>query len=197
MRRESYLPRTWSDERVSVKRSPIDGNGLFATHDIPEGTVLMIWGGVVVERRGIDYSRYRTETVVPISETHYLALPITDTEDSLDVYLNHSCDPTAWLVDEVTLVARRFIQAGEELTTDFATWFDYEPGASYSENWACKCASPVCRKVLSAQDWRRLELQEKYAGHFSPFLEARIQKERGKRLGDKGRVSASASPVPL
>jgi uncharacterized protein len=182
MSRKSYLPRTWADERVSVKASSIDGNGLFATHDIPEGTVLMIWGGAVVDRRNIDYSQYRTETVVPISETHYLALPSSDTSEALDVYLNHSCDPTAWLIDEVTLVARRTIKASEEITTEFATWFDYEPGSSYSQDWGCKCASPLCRKVLSAQDWRRPELQEKYAGHFSPFLERRIEEERKKRL---------------
>src|SRR5688572_4406374 len=91
---KSYLPRTWSDGRLISKPSPIDGNGLFTTADIPEGTVLMIWGGAVVDRHGIDYSKFRGETVVPISETQYLALPITDTAESLDVFLNHSCDPT-------------------------------------------------------------------------------------------------------
>ncbi|KFE66537.1 SET domain-containing protein [Hyalangium minutum] len=180
MSRKSYLPHTWADERVSVKPSPIDGKGLFATRDIPEGTVLMVWGGQVVDRKTIDYSQYRAETVVAISEAEYLALPRSDTREALDVYLNHSCDPTAWLIDEVTIVARRPIQAGEEITTEFATWFDYEPEVSYSENWACKCGSPLCRKALSAQDWRRADLQEKYAGHFSPFLERRIHEERQK-----------------
>jgi SET domain-containing protein len=192
MSRQSYLPRTWAEERVSVRASAIDGNGLFATRDIPEGTVLMIWGGVVVARKNIDYSVYRTETVVPISETEYLALPRSDTSEALDVFLNHSCDPTAWLVDEVTVVARRLIRAGEEITTEFATWFDYEPGDSYSEDWACKCGTPQCRKVLSAQDWQRVELQEKYAGHFSPFLERRIQKERGLRAVSAGPVVGAA-----
>jgi hypothetical protein len=189
MSRKSYLPRTWADERVSVRLSPIDGNGLFATRDIPEGTVIMIWGGEVVERRTIDYSQYRGETVVAISETEYLALPRSDTSEVLDVYLNHSCEPTAWLIDEVTVVARRHIHAGEEITTEFATWFDYEPGVSYCENWTCKCGSPRCRKVLSARDWRRADLQEKYAGHFSPFLEKRIQAER--------RKGPSTEPLPL
>ena len=171
----SYLPRTWSDERLIVKPSPIDGSGLFTTSALPAGTVLMIWGGAVVDRAGIDYSKYRTETVVPISETQYLALPITDAGESLDVFLNHSCDPTAWLIDEVTVVARRDLEAGEEITTEFATWFDYEPGTTYSASWACKCGSPGCRRVLSAEDWRRADLQQRYAGHFSPFLARRIQ----------------------
>jgi uncharacterized protein len=185
----SYLPRTWTDERLIVKPSSIDGYGLFTTSDLPEGTLLMIWGGDVVEREGIDYSKYRTETVVPISETHYLALPVTDDDESLDVFLNHSCDPTAWLIDEVTVVARRALKAGEEITTEFATWFDYEPGSVYSAGSVCKCGSPLCRKVLSPQDWQRPELQERYAGHFSPFLERRI---RARSL-----EAHTASPVAL
>jgi len=183
---KSYLPRTWSDGRLIVKPSPIDGNGLFATSGLPEGTVLMIWGGDLVKREGIDYSRYRGETVVPISETHYLALPLTDTGESLDVFLNHSCDPTAWLIDEVTLVSRRLIRAGEEITTEFATWFDYEPGTTYSTSWACKCGSPLCRGLLSAQDWQRADLQKRYAGHFSPFLEKRIREGRPQPPGAPG-----------
>ncbi|WP_224372243.1 SET domain-containing protein-lysine N-methyltransferase [Hyalangium versicolor] len=182
MSRATYPPRTWTDERLRAGASSIDGNGLFATCDIPEGTVLMIWGGVVVDRHQIDYSKYRVETVVPISETQYLALPLSDTSESLDVFLNHSCDPTAWLIDEVTVVARRPIRAGEEITTEFATWFDYEPGSNYSVNSICKCASPHCRKVLTEQDWRRPELQQAFAGHFSPFLERRIQAERRENL---------------
>ncbi len=178
MSRRTYLPRTWTDERLRVGPSPIDGQGLFATCDLPEGTVLMVWGGVVVDRHQIDYSQYRPETVVPINERHYLALPISDTGESLDVYLNHSCEPTAWLIDEVTVVARRLIHAGEEITTEFATWFDYEPGVAYAEKWVCKCGSPRCRKVLSAEDWRRPELQEAYAGHCSPFLARRIHQAR-------------------
>jgi uncharacterized protein len=171
----SYLRRTWTDERLIVRPSSIDGNGLVTTCDLPEGTLLMIWGGVLVEREGFEYSGYRPETVVPISDRHFLALPATDDGESLDVFLNHSCDPTAWLIDEVTVVARRAIKAGEEITTEFATWFDYEPGAIYSAGWVCKCGSPLCRKILSSRDWQRVELQECYAGHFSPFLERRIR----------------------
>lgn len=175
MSRRRYLPRTWTDERLIVKPSAIDGNGLFTTCDLPEGTLLMIWGGTLVKREGFEYSGYRSETVVPISDTHYLALPAMDDSESLDVFLNHSCDPTAWLKDEVTVVARRAIKAGEEITTEFATWFDYEPGAVYSAGWVCKCGSPLCRKILSPRDWQRAELQQRYTGHFSPFLEQRIR----------------------
>ena len=35
----------------------------------------------------------RTWSDGPISETQYLAFPSSDTAESLDVFLNHSCDP--------------------------------------------------------------------------------------------------------
>ncbi len=34
--------------------------------------------------------------------------------------LNHSCDSNLWMADEATVVARRDIAAGEELTLDYA-----------------------------------------------------------------------------
>lgn len=36
-------------------------------------------------------------------------------------YRNHSCDPTLWHADAYTLVTRRAVDAGEELTVDYAT----------------------------------------------------------------------------
>ncbi len=35
---------------------------------------------------------------------------------------------------------------------------------------------PLCRTVIRGNDWRRPELQLRYAGHFATFLEARIQR---------------------
>lgn len=174
MKKKSYLPRTWVDPRVIVQSSPIHGRGLFTNALIQKGEVVMIWGGVKILKKEYDERQFREQTIVPIDETYYLGLPITDTDPSIDEYLNHSCDPTTWLVDEVTVVARRSIHPGEEVTLDFATWDDEEEWG-YAEKNECLCKSLFCRKILTAQDWKRQELQEKYKGHFSPFLEKRIQ----------------------
>lgn len=37
-------------------------------------------------------------------------------------FINHSCDPNVWMLDEVTLAARRKVQQGDELTGDYAMW---------------------------------------------------------------------------
>ena len=38
----------------------------------------------------------------------------------------------------------------------------------------CHCGTSVCRGVITGNDWQRTELQHRYAGHFSPFINARI-----------------------
>jgi len=38
----------------------------------------------------------------------------------------------------------------------------------------CRCGSPLCRGVITGDDWRRTDLQARYRGHFSPFIDARI-----------------------
>jgi hypothetical protein len=172
---KDYPPRTWVDPRLFVKESAINGQGLFCSQGVRAGELLMIWGGVPVRKDRFDMAAYRFASVVPIGEEHYLALPSTDPADSLDEYLNHSCDPSAWLVDEVRVVARRDLAAGEEITVDAATWddgtlTDYAPGGR------CTCGSAKCRGTLSPEDWRLPELQREYAGHFSPFLAERIRR---------------------
>jgi hypothetical protein len=65
---------------------------------------------------------------------------------------------------EITFVAMRDIRAGEELTHDWAMTDDDD----YSVE--CQCGAPICRKTLTGKDWRRSELQARYAGYFSAYL---------------------------
>ena len=178
-----YLPHTWVDPRLYVGISSINGQGIFASSDIREGEKVMVWGGVVIKRNEYEntWEKYRPQTVVQINEEEYLGLPVGEEEVSMDEYLNHSCDPNLWLIDEVTLVARRNIASGEELTLDSATWND-DTDEEYSDDSVCTCGSEVCRIKLTPHDWKIPVLQKKYAGHFSPYLEKRIRRP-GRRPG--------------
>jgi hypothetical protein len=62
----------------------------------------------------------------------------------------------------------RAIQAGEELTHDWATTDDDD----YSVD--CKCGAPNCRKTVTGKDWKRQDLQQRYAGYFSAYLSRKI-----------------------
>jgi hypothetical protein len=107
-----------------------------------------------------------------------LATPITQTEATIDESLNHSCDSNCWMEDEVAISARRDIAVGEEITVDSAMWND-DDSEEYTENGECTCGSDLCRHKITAEDWKIPELQKRYAGHFSPFLQMKIDKLNG------------------
>lgn len=63
----------------------------------------------------------------------------------------------------------RPIGPGEEVTIDYAMC----DGSPYDE-FACACGSARCRGRVTGNDWRDPALWERYAGHFSPYLQRRI-----------------------
>ncbi len=77
-------------------------------------------------------------------------------------FMNHSCDPNCWYEGE-SLVARRDIAAGEEITYDYGT-------DSTDRDWGfkCSCGSPLCRGTLRRDDWTRLT--DIYGTHFSAYI---------------------------
>jgi hypothetical protein len=75
------------------------------------------------------------------------------------------------MADEVTVIARRPIPAGSEVTGDYALWETDE--SSVIER--CRCGSAMCRGRVSGSDWERPDLQERYRGHFLPYIERRFQ----------------------
>jgi uncharacterized protein len=85
-------------------------------------------------------------------------------------YGNHSCDPNLWHRDATTVIARRDISPGEEVTIDYATHTGVE---TWSMN--CRCDTPLCRGVVTGDDWRLSRLQAAYGTHWSPPLLERIK----------------------
>jgi len=83
--------------------------------------------------------------------------------------LNHSCDPNLAFVDARSLVARRAIEAGEELTVDYATALADPSFVLY-----CHCGSTRCRQAVEGTDWRIPQLQARYAGQWAPRVQALV-----------------------
>ena len=173
MDKNSYLSHTWVHPALFVNKSKIDQKGIFTSDPIAKGEKVMIFGGILANINDLDENKYRLLSMFPMSDEIYLGLPITDTSESIDEYLNHSCNPNVWLIDEVTVVARRDLKTGEEVTMDCATW-DSDPSYTYSNDGKCYCESTLCRKVLSHDDWKKPELQTRYKGHFAPYIQRKI-----------------------
>ena len=79
-------------------------------------------------------------------------------------YINHSCEPNC-VVSGRSIVTKRPIRAGEELTFDYSTDIDW-PGF----RMACKCGSPRCRKVIRAYRFLPKRLRLRYGRHVARFI---------------------------
>lgn len=158
----------WVHESVEVEDSAIAGRGLFANSALGEGTVVIRVGGRLVGteelQRIIETSEHYVDTLTVVEDAH-LVLPAATTVH----YGNHSCDPNMWHVGPYEIATRRPVRAGEELTMDYATQTG-APGFSMP----CRCGAAACRGEVTSEDWRRADLQERYAGHWVPALEERI-----------------------
>ena len=147
---KQYRHRSLTDPRAEARPSPFHGNGLFAREPIRAGEVVAIVGGDVMtdaEYRAFARSHARYDAI-QIGEDTHLVEPagVTAQEEGA---LNHSCDANLWIADEVTLIARTDIAAGEELTVDYAL---FTTGPASWIDGPCRCGSPRCRTVPRGDD---------------------------------------------
>lgn len=160
--------------KVSIKVSKIHGMGYFAIEKISKGEIVFIKGGHIVKRDELFESSVINSSL-PISDEYYMAAITPEEEEWIKLYNNHSCDPNCGMHGEITFVALRDIEVGEELTTDYA-FIDNE---DYS--FECHCGSPNCRHIITGHDWKIKELQEKYYPYFAQYLKDKIDKLKEKK----------------
>lgn len=169
---EEPSSEVWSHPALSARPSAISGDGLFTGVDISAGDRLFRLGGRLVSTVELGSliadanANGRYVDTITIVEGRHLVLPT----DSIVHFANHSCDPNLWHVGFYDVVARRDIRAGEELTIDYGT----NSGAPGFE-MRCTCGTTRCRGVVTSEDWRLVELQHLYAGHWTPALAQRIE----------------------
>ncbi len=154
--------------KAIVKDSPIHGKGLFANEPIANGEIVCVKGGHRETLRGMP-DWYRAAEV-PIADSLFIG-PLHEGErEGSMIFSNHSCEPNIGVQGQIIFVAMRDIEAGEELTHDWATTDDED------YEMACDCGAATCRKIITGRDWQRKELQEKYRGYISWYLEEKIKR---------------------
>jgi hypothetical protein len=165
--RPSYLSPKLEARTISEK----GGYGVFAREPVAQGETLAVWGGFVVPGARLgEYSEYAQTHGIQVEEDLFL-LPLTG-DDPSD-YFNHSCNPNAGMSGQICLVAMHPIAVDEEVCFDYAM-SDSNP---YDE-FTCGCGAPNCRGRIVAEDWQRPELQERYKGYFTPYLQRRIDAQK-------------------
>lgn len=181
--------------------SPEVGYGVFATRRIPRGTIT--WALDPLDRR---WSALEAEALGPAFEPILRRYGYLDEEGQRVIswdhgrYVNHSCAPsTASGGDDHFEVALRDIEAGEEITDDYAEFIA-------DEVFACRCGAETCRGEVGRGSPREeqacAELRERVqaalvAGRVLPqpllaFALDRARLERALELG-----AQALEPEPL
>ena len=147
------------------------GCGVLARQPIAKGELLVLWGGRILTAAELDLTMPDfSQLILQVEDDLFLFNPLPG--DPADCF-NHSCDPNAGMSGQISLVALRDIAVGEEITFDYAMC----DGSPYDE-FDCYCDMPHCRHRVTGDDWKLPELQKRYAGYFSPYLQRRIDSGR-------------------
>ena len=118
-------PECWLHPDIEVGFSPIAELGLFARAAISPGAAVSRLGGPLVTgselRQLLSEAAQRPDhpyvVSITVGDDLHLVLP----PGQPNHYGNHSREPNLWWADAYTLVARRLIVAGEQVTSDYAT----------------------------------------------------------------------------
>ena len=147
--------------RYVARRSPIHGNGVFATAPIARGEEIIEYKGTLMSHAEAD-AMYGDG-----GETGHTFLFTLNDDYIIDAnrqgntarWINHSCAPNCRAVveesprgdrrrDRVLIEAIRAIKPGDELTYDYGITLDVPHTARLKKLWQCRCGSPDCTGTL-------------------------------------------------
>lgn len=143
------------------RRSPIHGNGVFATATIPAETELVEYKGRLLTHaqadRLYDGSSDTGHTFLFTLNDRYVI--DANVDGNVARWINHSCAPNCQaLVDEdekgrrskdrVFIETLREIKAGEELTYDYGITLGERQTPRLKKIWECRCGQPDCTGTM-------------------------------------------------
>lgn len=151
--------------------SGISGRGLHALTPISAGEVVAVKGGHIVATDELEQlPEPLPNSDIQITDDLHLVALTEDEYEPVMLFINHSCDPNVGFAGNTVLITMRAVAAGQELTTDYALFDDHDG------QMACACGADRCRNVIGGRDWQMAELQQRYHGYFSWYLQRRIER---------------------
>lgn len=161
---------SWISPKASKgSSSRIAGRGLFATEPITAGELVAVKGGhIVTTEQLLELPEPLPNSEIQIADGLHLVAVSPEEYEPVMLFINHSCEPNVGFAGNTILVTMRDVTTGEELTTDYALFDDYDG------QMPCLCNTAACRQIIDGRDWRRPDLQLKYDGYFSWYLQRKI-----------------------
>ncbi len=164
------IVKSWVSPKVELRKSSIHGEGLFAIEKIAKNEVIACKGGYLLETG--DFNKLPDECKaagLQVGDTIFLAPKSESEAKGVMIGINHSCSPNVGICGQIDTTAMRDIELGEELTGDYVVAYQNK-----YFNFMCNCVSKNCRSVVTSDDWKNPELQEKYKGYFSIYIQKKI-----------------------
>jgi len=155
---------------VEIKYVKGKGKGIFALRDFKESEfILEITGEVIETENPEDYPEEITEHWSPLGRKGKKYMFIKP--ESPWMYMNHSCDANAGVINDRKLIARKNIKKGDEITVDYSA-YDIESLTQGRKQlrMECKCGSENCRKIIKTFDRLGKKDQEKLKRFLNPYL---------------------------
>lgn len=164
---------TYRSPKTEVRQSLIQGKGLFAKEQISKGEIVAIKGGAIfIKEEWEELEKKLGAAEIQIDDNFFIAPSSIEERESNMIYTNHSCNPNIGIQGQIVFVAMRNIEAGEELTHDWATTDNLD-----NFEMDCNCGVKNCRGKITGKDWMIKNLQEKYKGYFSWYLQQKINNQ--------------------
>jgi len=166
--------KSFISPKVEVRdEGSIHGRGMFAKEDIKKGEIIMIKAGHVMPiTDAMESERILGEFSIQISDMFSIAPKTVEDINDESIFINHSCSPNIGPFGQITFVALKDITSDEEIC------YDYAMTTSRYYRLVCNCGSDNCRKIVTGEDWKKKELQNKYGDHFSFYILQKIKKEK-------------------
>lgn len=136
--------------------SGISGRGLHALSPLTAGEVVAVKGGHIVTTEQLEQlPEPLPNSDIQISDDLHLVALTEEEYEPVMLFLNHSCEPNVGFAGNTVLITMRDVGAGEELTTDYALFDDYDG------QMTCSCGAGRCRGVIDGRDGQLPELQQR------------------------------------
>ncbi len=169
---KSLRGSNWIHNALGLVEVDSCGFGVIALSDIKKDTLLIMYGGSVITEQEFDELPEELQHY-PFQISDELFLSPTGADDiGIGERVNHSCSPNAGFSGAIALVALRDIAQGESVTIDYATCVASDDDAFQMD---CKCDAPNCRRVITGNDWKIKDVQDRLLPFFQPFLQAKVQ----------------------
>ena len=173
---------SWINPKVRTRERETTGKGLYAHELIGAGEIVVVQGGRIIGNSQIDHAenlRY-SEHCFQIEKGFFIGPADSESPVLEGAFLmNHSCNPSCGLKGQISFVSMRDIYPGEQLTFDHAMTDATYPGAAFEDvDIDCRCGSDMCRNKITHSDWQRKELQDRYKGYFSMYVQSLIDEWR-------------------